>query len=181
MAPACSPDGKWVYYVDGMQRLKRVPIGGGRSETVGGVIANLDRVLGTLGFSPDGSRMIALVDVVNPSSNRAQARLAIFDLKDGAQSTPRLLVPAPEINAGSLHSGGARFSPDGNSVVYAIKRNGVGNLWTQPLDGSAGHVATNYSSDVISHFRFSPDGGTLAVSRVHTISDIVVFRDAANH
>jgi serine/threonine protein kinase/Tol biopolymer transport system component/DNA-binding winged helix-turn-helix (wHTH) protein len=181
MSPACSPDGKWVYYLDGMQRVKRVPLEGGRPEAIGGLIANVDRVLGTFGFSPDGNRMVALVENMNPSSNHMQARLAIFDLKDGSRFTPRLLVPAPEIYAGSLHSGGAQFSPDGNSVAYAIKRNGVGNLWTQPLDGSPGHVVTDYSSDVISHFRFSPDGSMLAVSRVHTVSDIVVLRDAASH
>lgn len=37
-------------------------------------ISNLDRVLGTFGFSPDGSSMVALVDVVDQSANRAMAR-----------------------------------------------------------------------------------------------------------
>ena len=180
MSPACSPNGKWVYYLDGMQHLKRVPIEGGKSEAVGGAITNLDRVFGTLSFSPSGNRMLALVDIVDRASNRAHPRLAIFDLQGGTESAPRLLVPNLNISAGSLYSGGARFSPDENSVVYAIKTKGVGNLWIQPLDGSLGRVATNYSSDVISHFRFSPDGTALAVSRVHTISDIVVLRNAPN-
>ena len=60
-------------------------------------------------------------------------------------------VTNPNANAGSLDSGVARFSPDRNSVVYAIKTNGVGNLWIQPLDRSPERVATKYSSDVISH------------------------------
>ena len=141
MSPACSPNGKWVYYLDGMQLLKRVPTEGGKSEAVGGAITNLDRVFGTLSFSPRGNRMLALVDIVDRASNRAQPRLAIFDLQGGTQSAPRLLVPNPNISAGSLYSGGARFSADGNSVVYAIKTNGVGNLWIQPLDGSSGRVA----------------------------------------
>jgi Tol biopolymer transport system component len=125
--------------------------------------------------------MVALVDIVDHPSNRAHAHLAVFDLKGGFQSAPQLLSPAPGVNAGSLHSGGAFFSPDGNSIVYTVRKNGVGNLWKQPLDGTTGHALTNYSSDAISHFRFSPNGKTLAIRRVHTVSDIVLLQDAGQH
>ncbi len=177
MSPACSPDGKWAFYLDGMQRLRRVPVAGGASEAVAAPIPHLDRVMGTFGFSPDGRSMAALVDVVDQPANRALARLAVFDLKAGSQSGPRLLPPDQRINAGSLHSGGVRFSPDGKSLVYPIKAKGVGNLWMQPLDGSPGHAITSYATDTISHFRFSPDGKTLAIKRIQSVSDVVVIHD----
>jgi Tol biopolymer transport system component len=177
MSPACAPDGKWVYYLSGMQRIRRVATDGGQPEDIEPGIPQLDRVMGTFAFAPDKNRMAALVEIVDPSSNRAKARLAVFDFKNGSISSPRLLTPEAGIVAGSLHNGGVRFSPDGKSLSYIVRKNGVENLWVQPLDGSSGRLQTNFSSDTIAYFRSSPDGKMLAVSRVHSISDIVFLRD----
>jgi Tol biopolymer transport system component len=121
--------------------------------------------------------MVALVDVVDVALERSKAHLAILGM-DG-HGTPRLLDPNPRIITGSLHGGGARFSPDGKSLVYAIKEKGIGNLWQQPLDGRPGHALTNYSSDLVSQFRFSPDGKTTAIERTHTASDVVVLHSGS--
>jgi hypothetical protein len=51
-------------------------------------------------------------------------------------------------------------------------------LWIQPLDGSPGRQITNFKSDVISSFRFSPDGKTLGVLHAQIESDVVLLRDA---
>ena len=177
MSPACSPDGKWVFYLDGMQRIKRVATEGGQPEEIASGIPQLDRVMGTFAFAPDNSRMAALVETVDPSSNRAKTRLAVFDFKNGSILSPRLLTPEVGVIAGSLHNGGVRFSSDGKSLWYAVRKNGDQNLWVQPLDGSPGRLQTNFSSDTISHFRSSPDGKMLVVSRVHSISDIVLLQD----
>jgi hypothetical protein len=61
--------------------------------------------------------------------------------------------------------------------VYPIRENGVDNLWLQPLDGSRGHQITNFQSDVIRLFEFSPDGKTVGVFRQHTESDVVLLHD----
>lgn len=180
MSPACSPDGKWVYYLDGMQQIKRVATDGGRPESIAAGIPQLDRVMGTFAFAPNRNQMAALVEVVDPSSNRAKTRLALFDLRDGAISSPRLLAPEAGIVAGSLHNGGVRFGPDGKSLWYAVKKEGVENIWAQPLDGSPGRLQTNFSSDAISHFRSSPDGKMLAVGRTRAMSDIVMLQDRSN-
>jgi hypothetical protein len=42
----------------------------------------------------------------------------------------------------------------------------VGNVWAQPLDGSPGHRLTNFASNQIRAFQFSPNGKTLAVSGI---------------
>jgi Tol biopolymer transport system component len=39
----------------------------------------------------------------------------------------------------SRRTRGLQFTRDGKSVVYAMRENGVDNIWMQPLDGSAGH------------------------------------------
>jgi eukaryotic-like serine/threonine-protein kinase len=178
MAPACSPDGLWAYYFDSMQVLKRVPVAGGRPEVIALPIPHLDRILGTIAFSPDGHSLVALADSLDVSSGRAKPHLALLDMGKGRPVLSRLLEPDQRINAGSLHSGGVRFSPDGKSLVYAIKEKGIGNLWEQPLDGSPGHAVTEYTSDLVSQFRYSPDGNTLAIKRTHATSDIVVLRSS---
>lgn len=58
-----------------------------------------------------------------------------------------------------------RFTPDGKGVVYPIRNNQVENLWLQPLDGSAGKQITNFKTDTIKIFGYSPDGKQLGVFR----------------
>ena len=80
---------------------------------------------------------------------------------------------------GSLFTGGARFGPDGKSLVYIIKDKAA-NLWMQPLDGSPGHQITNFTADLITGFRWSPDRKTLAgCARTALLitSDVVVLRE----
>jgi len=36
---------------------------------------------------------------------------------------------------------------------------------------------TNFTSDRIRTFQFSPDGKTLAVTRLHVVSDVVLLRE----
>jgi len=38
---------------------------------------------------------------------------------------------------------------------------------------------THYTTDRIEQFGYSPDGAKLAIERVHTESDAIVFRDAS--
>lgn len=175
MAPACSPDGHWAYYLDSMQVLKRVPLAGGAVETIPLNVQHLDRVMGTVSFSPDRGSLALMLDIVDPVSERAHPKLGVLDLRATGAGI-RLIDPDPRIVAGSLSGGGVRFSPDGKSLVYAIKEKGIGDLWSQPLDGSPGHALTSYDSDLVAQFRYSPDAKTLAIKREHTTSDIVVLR-----
>ena len=70
-----------------------------------------------------------------------------------------------------------RFSHDGKGVVYPTRMNGVDNLWLQPLDGTPGRQITNFQSERIYDFHWSPDGRQLALVRGHTDSDVVLIRD----
>ncbi len=68
-------------------------------------------------------------------------------------------------------------TPDGKTVAYVIRDQGVDNIWAQPLDGSPGHQITNFTSERIADFQWSPDGKTLAVARTHDTSDVVMLRE----
>ena len=161
LAPRCSPDGAWVYYFDfKVAQIKRVQIDGGTSEVVPGtVIPHSVNMIATI--SPDG-KLLAFV---------AGAQIALVNLNDGAEPPRRMIVPDPRI------SGTPCFTPDGKAVVYSVLENGVDNLWLQPLDGSRGRQITNFQSDGIAMYEFSPDGKTLGILRSHTESDVVLLRD----
>jgi len=88
--------------------------------------------------------------------------------------------PDPRIAGGvggGVFTGSMTFTPDGKSVAYVIRDKGVDNIWVQPLDSSPGHQITNFTSEDIAEFQWSPDGKTLAVAHTHNISDVVLLRE----
>lgn len=170
VAPRCSPDGRWVYYTDVVNgRAMRVPLGGGNSEAVPGTAAP-PILMGAPGesISRDGKYVTFLA---LRGGEPGRASIAIVDVTQGAEPRTRLVDPDPRIRAQP------QFAPDGKSLVYIIRENGADNLWVQPLDGSPGHPVTNFTSDVIQNFDYSPDGKSLGIMRSHTESDVVVLHD----
>jgi Tol biopolymer transport system component len=170
--PFCSPDGKWVYYSERVtNRIMRVSVNGGRLEVVpGSEIPNEFFGAPPVTLSPDGKRMPFVVGVPP-----AQTRIRMVTLDAGPHPPTSTLIPDPR-SSGSF----VRFTPDGKSLAYAILENGVENLWVQPLDGSPGKQITNFRTESVSDFRWSPDGKTLGLVRVNTQSDIVLLHDRTN-
>ena len=72
----------------------------------------------------------------------------------------------------------SRYMPGGKSVTYIVREKGVDNLWTQQLDGTGRKQLTHYKSDKIGAFAYSRDGSKIAIEKVHTESDAILFRDA---
>jgi Tol biopolymer transport system component len=173
IGPFCSPDGRWVYYVDLVNlHVMRVPIEGGNSEAAPGT-GLPGMVLGSVGagVSHDG-KLLAFVALKAAPDSRM--KLALADLSAGVEPRTRLVDPDPRVVAV------VRFAPDDKSVVYIIRENGADNLWVQPLDGSRGRQITNFTSDVIQNFEYSPDLKTLGVMRSHIESDVVLLRDTSS-
>lgn len=173
--PACSPDGRWVYYFD-HAGLERVSIDGGQPQAVPG-----SRVRNNIGsasnpvFSPDRKSLFFISLISDPNASTAVVRLAAVDLQHGQNSPPHLL----DINAAVAQRTmmvPLRLTPDGRALAYPVTSKGVDNLWAQPLDGSPGRQITNYTSGQIADFRWSPDGKTLAVVHQHTTADVVLLR-----
>jgi eukaryotic-like serine/threonine-protein kinase len=180
--PICSPDGKWVYYYSsyGPHFTMQVSIDGGDPQPVPGSDVPAMYGLGAgHGISPDGKRMVLNADVTLPNDPQSAAsELAIVDLGGNAQSPARIFAPNPRITTGSgAFTNRMSFTPDGKSVAYIIRDNGVDNVFVQPLDGSAGHPITNFTSDHVANFRWSPDGTKLAIVRSHTTSDVVLLQE----
>jgi len=165
----CSPDQKAVYYVGSWLGIFRVALdGSGKPEALYSVPEGYRRFSG-LSVSPDG-KMLATVATGTQGSN---TKIALFEL--GSSAPPRMF----DARRYSENFLGRRleFTPDGKSVAYVGRENGVDNLWAQPLDGSAGHAITDFKSEQIWSFSLSPDGKSLAVLRGHLDSDVVLLQE----
>ncbi len=178
--PVCSPDGKWVYYYDpaGAHSSMRVPLEGGQPEPVPSSDVHGMYGIGGDAVSPDGKQLVFAGDMNMPDDPQsAVSKLAVVGLVSNSKS-PLLLQPDPRIITGgdNFFANAMTFAPDGKSVAYVIRNKGVDNIFVQPLDGSSGHQITNFASDHIAEFRWSPDGKTLAVAQTHNTSDVVLLQ-----
>jgi serine/threonine protein kinase len=170
--PVCSQDQKWVFYYDASaQVIKRVPLDASgkpealpRSADFQGFI-----VWSNVEMSTDGTSLAYVVEVVNKETQGSVRKIALLNLESPAP--PRLLDTNQRI------SGSVQFTPDRKAIAYPIGESGVDNLWVQPLDGSAGHQITNFKSDEIGSFHWSPDGKRLLVLRVHSESNVVLIQE----
>ena len=160
--PVCSPDGQWVYYLDGgIGQLARVPIDGGSTQKVSDV-----PVLSWFDISSDGNTVV-FASVEHTGDHEAKLALVATDTGKARQTLKFERDPSELIH----------FAPDGKAAVYATRENGVDNLWLQPLDGSPGKQITSFTSEHIWDFHWSPDGSKLALVRGHNDSDVVLLRD----
>jgi eukaryotic-like serine/threonine-protein kinase len=161
--PVCSPDSRWVYYLDNSaRRLMKVGMDGGSPQTVAS-----ERAEGFFDISPDGASAV-FVTIDHAAGHKERILLVATD----TGQTRKMLEPQRPIMTNII-----RFSPDGKSVIYTVRDHGVDNLWAQPLDGSAGRQITSFTSERIWDYHWSEDGSRLAVSRGHTDSDVVLIRD----
>ena len=137
----------------------RISIEGGEAEPVpGSFVPNGQFAWGNIALSPDGNRLAYLAFVKNPATQALEPKAVIVGLDTGR-------VPAPQVIAVDSDIGyPPQFTPDGKALAYPIVKDGVANLWLQPLDGSPRKRLTNFSTDSIRMFYWSPDGKTLGCS-----------------
>ena len=180
--PVCSSDGKWVYYFASAAApaISKIPIDGGEPQKLASSDVQGMYGLGTgVAVSPDG-KWIVFDAEISPADNPqvAISKLAILNLESPAAL--RLIDPDQRISGGlgnGTFTNTMRFAPDGKSVAYLIRDKGVDNIFVQALDGTPGHQITNFTSDQINEFAWSPDGKSLAVTRSHPTSDVVLLRE----
>jgi serine/threonine protein kinase len=160
----CSPDSRWVYYVERRDegKLARVSVDGGASQPV----SDLPISDGLFDLSPDGK--LAAFSTLEHSEGHKDM-LVLVDTDSGK---------AKLLDFDHARFGLVRFSQDGKAIVYPTRENGVDNLWLQPLDGSKGKQLTDFTAEHIYDFHWSFDGKQLAMVRGHTDSDVVLIRDA---
>ena len=158
--PAITPDSRWVIYRSGVDNnLWKVSIDGGAPVKISPKLADQAAV------SPDG-KLIACryrEEALKPF------QLGIISLETGQT------VKAIDSPATTTIRAGLQWSSDGKSVMYVETRNGVSNIWSQPVDGSQPKQLTEFKTDQIFSFTWSKDGKQLLLARGNVINDVVMI------
>lgn len=68
-----------------------------------------------------------------------------------------------------------QWAGDGQALLYSLTRNGVTNIWSQPLAGGPPKQVTEFQSDQIFRFAWSRDGKQLVLARGTVVSDVVLI------
>jgi Tol biopolymer transport system component len=66
-----------------------------------------------------------------------------------------------------------RWTSDGKSLAYIDTRNGVSNIWLQPVDGGSAKQLTNFNAEQIFYFDWSQGGKNFAITRGTITSDVI--------
>jgi eukaryotic-like serine/threonine-protein kinase len=161
--PTCSPDGQWVFYTNydsDQQRVARISIRGGDSTKLTDYPSSRPLV------SPDGKQIAC--GYIDEQLRPLRWRLAIIPVDGGP--------PIKTFEISGFESI-CQWAPDGRAVVYTKTRNGVTNIWSQPVDGGPPKQLTDFKSDLIFRFDWSRVGRPLIIARGNISSDVVLISD----
>lgn len=158
--PAVTPDGKYVFFSPiGMPGLFRMALAGGSPQKVS------DRFVATgLAVSPDGRQLAFLTEKQNV--------FVICDLADCTNPRDFALKSASTACGVSVCW---QWGPDGKGIAYVNKQD-RGNIWEEPLDGTAPYALTHLQDPQILEFAWSPNGRHLLLSRGTTSTDLVLLK-----
>jgi Tol biopolymer transport system component len=152
--PTFSADSRWVIYNSTSWSLWKVPVEGGEASKIT-ENSPLPRV------SPDGKLIASLyteTQGLKIASQESGESVKMFEI---LWSGP-FLVPC-------------HWLSNGRAVSYVDTRGAVSNLRVQPLDGSHPKQITDFKSDHIFSFDWSPDGKQLAIARGTEIGEAVLI------
>ena len=174
ISPKCSPDGQWVIYLRSPLWIQvRAQVSGGKLPEVLSQDAVAESWSGVSAeISPDG-RLIAYISwpttslegPIPPSASKPM-QLTVIPFDGGR--------PIYQFDWPPLASS-PRWAPSGQSVEYALTKDGVSNIWEVELTGGPPKQVTNFKSDLIFDFNWSRDGRQLALTRGSQRSDVILL------
>ena len=155
-----SPDGKWIVFWNIEQNVSgiwKIAIDGGDP-----ILVKKGNVADPV-VSPDGSKIAYLYWDEKAVASRGVAIMGF----EGGPPTRIFDIPA----------GGVAWTPDGRSLLYTKKENGVFNLWIQPLASGASRQITHFDIGSVNGYDLSRDGKRLVMDRCTESSHAVLLRD----
>jgi eukaryotic-like serine/threonine-protein kinase len=161
--PSCSPDGKWVVYDNqanptvSVFTVWKVPIDGGQP------VQLTDKYTRMPIMSPDGQFMACrnLVD------ERTRG-MAIFSF-NGAAPIEQLPIPVMDWQR-------VQWSLDGRALTYVAIDKGVSNIWSYDLSARSSKQLTNFTSEQIYAYAWSPDFKQVASLRGGETRDVIIIK-----
>jgi eukaryotic-like serine/threonine-protein kinase len=163
MYPDVSPDGNDVIYETWTPpAVSRIPLAGGEPTQIAGGAAAAFRPF----ISPDGKLLAVLKRRTDPPSTYVD-----ITALGGGTSIKQFDIPVFDMTIGTP------WTADGQGLTYLDSRDGVGNVWVQPLAGGKPRQLTNFTSGRIYSFAWSRDGKQLVLARGSSSSDIMLIRD----
>ena len=147
-----SPDSKQVIFSRSGEQmgLYRVSIDGGETTKI------FDGAAMAADVSPDGKQIAFHL------SKGKQSGIVIMPF-DGGEMTR--IFEADFLRVADFPLPALQWTLDGRALNYVITRDNVSNIWRQPIDGGAPVQVTNFTTNLIFNFAFSPDGSQIALSR----------------
>jgi Tol biopolymer transport system component len=166
--PACSADGKWVWYASREPEaphpsIWRVAIEDGTPEPL--ELAGYDVLP-----SPTGRMILYQTEPVAEGADRNRP-----DRWEVISSSDRKLLFAFDVTGDQTIGMMTKWAPDESGIDYVVTRNGVSNIWRQPLTGGPPVQITHFSAQRIFSFAWSPDGKWLSLALGAQRSDVVVM------
>ena len=119
--------------------------------------------MGLPSISPDGK--LVACDYLDEQHPDSPAKIAIVSAERG--EIIRVFDSPPNAYAYD-------WTADGSAVMY-IRTRGISNIYSQRLYGSPPKQVTDFNSDQIFQFAWSPDGNNLLCARSVETSDVVLL------
>jgi Tol biopolymer transport system component len=116
-------------------------------------------------FSPDGTKLICEY-TADPNQGWVTTVVAASDGKP--------LQSFDKIPAGDYVRAPARWTADGNGIVYVQSDVHSSELWIQPLDDGIPRQLTHFGTDTIFAFAVDPKGSFIATIRGRVTIDVVL-------
>jgi serine/threonine protein kinase/dipeptidyl aminopeptidase/acylaminoacyl peptidase len=164
--PEISSDGDWIVYYSVASGPMKIPAKGGAP-----VALDPDGGYGTISCD---AHWIAFTHP-DQKNNRDQIEIVAAD-----GGKPRFLPSITEdqvpgqSNLGELP---IRWTASGDAITYVQTKEGVSNLWAQPVNGGPAKQITNFSTGMIWRHAWSCDGKYLALARGTLSMDAVMLTD----
>ena len=163
-APVASPTEPYVVFQNSTKRgIWKIDLNDGSQSNLNDAFTYLPA------FSADGKRMI--FSYWDDRSKPERLRQAYLELMTGKQ-IELLSVPTSAIRQNSQVI--LRWTSDGRSYAYIDDRDGVSNIWRQPLDGGSPQKVTAFNDSYIYTFDWSHDG-KIAAARGTYAFDVVLI------
>lgn len=159
--PIMEPASRWILFTSwktGQMTIMKIPAEGGDHMDVSGIS----------GFYPVPSPDGKIVYFGHFDEQNITLSLWSVPIEGGK---PARLFELPTGLSDSIF----RWRPDTQEASYVVRKDGVDNIWVQPIDGGPAKMYTDFSEEYIVSFNWMPDGKSLVVSRGHSSADVVLI------